>query len=268
MRYASHGAWSRSPSRRRRPAASCRGSRLPGAAGGRAGRSRRRPSPRRSGAGTPTPARAPSSCAPSRRPARRGGATCSATTPTWSSWPSPTWRRARRHGPRRSDARVTRWGGGLPQYAVGHLGRVARVRERPWPPMPGLAVCGAVVRRRRHPGLHRSGEPCRGRRRWRLRADGSGRRGSNALADRRRRDLLTPPRSRPAAKDPNRERAGPQRGHPLHDVVGLHGGATAARRPGRPWPTEVDRPVRPARRQGRRRPRHLRRRRACGPTPT
>jgi len=40
------------------------------------------------------------------------------------------------------DARVTRWGGGLPQYAVGHLDRVARVRSAV-ASVPGLAVCGA-----------------------------------------------------------------------------------------------------------------------------
>ena len=28
------------------------------------------------------------------------------------------------------DALVTRWGGGLPQYAVGHVDRVARVERR------------------------------------------------------------------------------------------------------------------------------------------
>ena len=40
------------------------------------------------------------------------------------------------------DSHVQRWGGALPQYAVGHLQRVARVRadvQR----VPGLAVCGA-----------------------------------------------------------------------------------------------------------------------------
>ena len=38
------------------------------------------------------------------------------------------------------DTHVQRWGGGLPQYAVGHLERVARVRAA----LPvGLAVCGA-----------------------------------------------------------------------------------------------------------------------------
>jgi oxygen-dependent protoporphyrinogen oxidase len=41
------------------------------------------------------------------------------------------------------DARVTRWGGGLPQYAVGHVERVARVRAAV-AAVPGLAVCGAA----------------------------------------------------------------------------------------------------------------------------
>jgi oxygen-dependent protoporphyrinogen oxidase len=40
------------------------------------------------------------------------------------------------------DSRVTRWGGGLPQYAVGHLDRVARIRSAV-AAVPGLAVCGA-----------------------------------------------------------------------------------------------------------------------------
>ena len=41
------------------------------------------------------------------------------------------------------DTHVQRWGGALPQYAVGHLDRVARIRaavDR----QPGLAVCGAT----------------------------------------------------------------------------------------------------------------------------
>lgn len=41
------------------------------------------------------------------------------------------------------ESRVTRWGGALPQYAVGHLDRVRRIRasvDR----VPGLAVCGAA----------------------------------------------------------------------------------------------------------------------------
>jgi oxygen-dependent protoporphyrinogen oxidase len=40
-------------------------------------------------------------------------------------------------------ARVTRWGGGLPQYKVGHLDRVARIRAGV-AAQPGLAVCGAA----------------------------------------------------------------------------------------------------------------------------
>jgi len=39
--------------------------------------------------------------------------------------------------------RVTRWGGGLPQYTVGHLERVAAIRSGV-AALPGLAVCGAA----------------------------------------------------------------------------------------------------------------------------
>ena len=41
------------------------------------------------------------------------------------------------------DVGVTRWGGALPQYAVGHLDRVARIRKAV-AEVPGLAVCGAA----------------------------------------------------------------------------------------------------------------------------
>ena len=41
------------------------------------------------------------------------------------------------------DAHVQRWGGGLPQYEVGHLDRVARVKAAVTA-VPGLAVCGAA----------------------------------------------------------------------------------------------------------------------------
>ncbi|WP_284535892.1 protoporphyrinogen oxidase [Nocardioides sp. T2.26MG-1] len=41
------------------------------------------------------------------------------------------------------DTHVQRWGGGLPQYAVGHLDRVARIRAAV-AEVPGLAVCGAA----------------------------------------------------------------------------------------------------------------------------
>jgi oxygen-dependent protoporphyrinogen oxidase len=39
--------------------------------------------------------------------------------------------------------RVSRWGGALPQYTVGHLDRVARIRAAV-ATQPGLAVCGAA----------------------------------------------------------------------------------------------------------------------------
>ena len=41
------------------------------------------------------------------------------------------------------DVHVQRWGGGLPQYAVGHLDRVARIRAGVHR-IAGLAVCGAA----------------------------------------------------------------------------------------------------------------------------
>jgi oxygen-dependent protoporphyrinogen oxidase len=42
-----------------------------------------------------------------------------------------------------ADSRVSRWGGGLPQYSVGHLDRVGRIRAGV-AAQPGLAVCGAA----------------------------------------------------------------------------------------------------------------------------
>ena len=41
------------------------------------------------------------------------------------------------------DAVVTRWGGALPQYSVGHLDRVARIKAA-LAGMPGLVACGAA----------------------------------------------------------------------------------------------------------------------------
>jgi oxygen-dependent protoporphyrinogen oxidase len=41
------------------------------------------------------------------------------------------------------EARVSRWGGALPQYTVGHAGRVSRIRAAV-AAEPGLAVCGAA----------------------------------------------------------------------------------------------------------------------------
>jgi protoporphyrinogen/coproporphyrinogen III oxidase len=41
------------------------------------------------------------------------------------------------------DTRVTRWGGALPQYTVGHVERVAAIRSGV-AALPGVAVCGAA----------------------------------------------------------------------------------------------------------------------------
>jgi oxygen-dependent protoporphyrinogen oxidase len=54
-------------------------------------------------------------------------------------------------------ARVSRWGGGLPQYAVGHLERVRRVRDG-ITAVPGLAVCGAAYDGVGVPACIRSGQ--------------------------------------------------------------------------------------------------------------
>jgi len=53
------------------------------------------------------------------------------------------------------DSRVTRWGGGLPQYAVGHLDRVRRIRAA----LPaGVAVAGAAYDGVGVPAVIRSGQ--------------------------------------------------------------------------------------------------------------
>ena len=44
---------------------------------------------------------------------------------------------------RPADTHVQRWGGALPQYAVGHLPRIASVRADV-AAVPGLAVCGSA----------------------------------------------------------------------------------------------------------------------------
>ncbi|HSA48829.1 MAG TPA: protoporphyrinogen oxidase [Yinghuangia sp.] len=55
------------------------------------------------------------------------------------------------------ETRVTRWGGGLPQYAIGHLGRVACVEDAVRQ-LPSLAVCGAAYRGVGIPACIASGE--------------------------------------------------------------------------------------------------------------
>ncbi|MDP9408128.1 MAG: protoporphyrinogen oxidase, partial [Actinomycetota bacterium] len=55
------------------------------------------------------------------------------------------------------DARVTRWGGALPQYGVGHLARVARIHAAV-AEQPGLAVAGASYEGVGVPACIRSGQ--------------------------------------------------------------------------------------------------------------
>ncbi|MGH3738893.1 MAG: protoporphyrinogen oxidase, partial [Micromonosporaceae bacterium] len=54
-------------------------------------------------------------------------------------------------------SRVTRWGGALPQYAVGHLDRVRRIRASV-AGVAGLAVCGAAYDGVGIPACIRSGQ--------------------------------------------------------------------------------------------------------------
>jgi oxygen-dependent protoporphyrinogen oxidase len=53
--------------------------------------------------------------------------------------------------------RVSRWGGGLPQYAVGHLDRVQRIRAAV-AAVPGLAACGAAYEGVGIPACIRTGQ--------------------------------------------------------------------------------------------------------------
>ena len=92
--------------------------------------------------GAPRRTATPSSCG-----ARSAGtATCptfSATTPSWSTLRPAELTAYAGFSGAPIDARVSRWGGGLPQYAVGHRDRVARIRAAV-AEVPGLAVCGAT----------------------------------------------------------------------------------------------------------------------------
>jgi oxygen-dependent protoporphyrinogen oxidase len=101
------------------------------------------------------------------------------------------------------DSRVTRWGGGLPQYTVGHNDRVARIRSAV-AGLPGLAVCGAAY-------------------------DGLGVPACVASARAAATRVLGHLAGRAESKHGDDETAGqadgsrPQSGDPLHDVVGLPG---------------------------------------------
>ncbi|MGH3388897.1 MAG: protoporphyrinogen oxidase [Actinomadura sp.] len=95
------------------------------------------------------------------------------------------------------ESRVTRWGGGLPQYTVGHADRVARIRAAV-AGLPGLAVAGAA-----YDGL---GIPA---------CIATGR----AAASRVLEHVNGPGESRHGEAEGTRS----QPGDPLHDVVGLPG---------------------------------------------
>lgn len=75
------------------------------------------------------------------------------------------------------DARVSRWGGGLPQYDVGHLDRVGRIRVAV-EAVPGLAVCGAAYDGVGVPACIRTGHAAADRVRAALTAPGQGHEGT------------------------------------------------------------------------------------------
>ena len=58
-------------------------------------------------------------------------------------WPRRSLPLPRAHAAHQVATRVTRWGGALPQYTVGHLDRVRSIRDAV-AAQPGLAVCGAA----------------------------------------------------------------------------------------------------------------------------
>ena len=131
------------------------------------------------------------------------------------------------------DAHVQRWGGGLPQYAVGHLDRVARsapaVAE-----LPGLAVCGAAYDGRRHPGLHRlrpqlGGRPGAG--------TGAARPRAPRLALREENRCMTEAAHRPASARPATSTSTIR--YTMWSVFRLRE-PLRRRRPGRARPTEVE----------------------------
>ena len=57
-------------------------------------------------------------------------------------WPPPTWPRRPGCSGEPADVRVTRWGGALPQYTVGHLGRVAADPRGRWAASPAWPCAG------------------------------------------------------------------------------------------------------------------------------
>ena len=149
--------------------------------------------------------------------------TCSATTPSWSSWRSPTSSAARRTGCTPSTSTV---------HALGRR----RCRSTPSGTSSGSRTDPAGRRRAARPGGVR-GRVRRGRasrpasRRRRAAADRviAGARGAGRMGP-----WLTTKRWR-CGQDRRQAGPRPQRRDPLHDVVGVPGGATVGgRRPGAP----------------------------------
>ncbi|HEX6467968.1 MAG TPA: protoporphyrinogen oxidase [Streptosporangiaceae bacterium] len=99
------------------------------------------------------------------------------------------------------DSRVTRWGGGLPQYTVGHADRVARIRSAV-AGLPNLAVCGAA-----YDGL---GVPA---------CVATARAAATRVLD----GLIGRAESKYGYDDGEAEGTTPQQRDPIHDVVGLPG---------------------------------------------
>jgi protoporphyrinogen/coproporphyrinogen III oxidase len=98
------------------------------------------------------------------------------------------------------DTRVTRWGGGLPQYTVGHLDRVAGIRAAV-AAQSGLAVAGAAYDGLGIPACIATGRAAASRVLDHLDSRGESDHGSDGEA----------------------EGARAQPGDPVHDVVGLQG---------------------------------------------
>ena len=177
----------------------------------RAGASRRRRTPSPSGTGSARRRRTACCCCAPRPAATARRRRCSAPTTTLvaTSLAELAGRRGRHRAPVASH--VQRWGGALPQYAVGHLDRVARIRAD----VARVAGAGRLrggVRRRGHPGRDRLGPP-------RVAASLSSRMTAMAQGTRH------------------------QRHDPLHDVVGLPAArrrsATPTAAPRRPRSTDL-----------------------------
>jgi oxygen-dependent protoporphyrinogen oxidase len=96
--------------------------------------------------------------------------------------------------------RVTRWGGGLPQYTVGHADRVARIRSAV-AGIGGLALAGAAYDGLGIPACIATGRSAASRVLDHLNSRGESNHGD----------------------DGQTQGTGPQSGDPLHDVVGLPG---------------------------------------------